>query len=134
MTTLIIPDIHNAVSIAQGIIDAHPADRRVFLGDVYDDFGDTIAQAQAAARWHRVQLADSRNIFLFGNHDMPYAFDGNPLLACSGYTSHKKMAINRILTASDWAKVKLYVHLDGWLISHAGLHPSLGSSITDLET
>lgn len=125
MTTLVVPDIHNKVDVAQRIIDDHPAEQRVFLGDIYDDFGDSIDRIENAARWHKEQLADPRNTFLLGNHDMPYAFEGNPLLRCSGYAEAKRWAINEILEPADWAKSELCVWVEGWLLSHAGLHPAL---------
>ncbi len=41
MRTIVIPDIHNKIDIAQKLIDKHSyVDKRVFLGDIYDDFGD----------------------------------------------------------------------------------------------
>ena len=125
MRTLVIPDIHNKVVLAQRILDNNPADQRVFLGDIYDDFGDSPNIVREVARWHKEQLCDLRNVFLFGNHDMQYAFKGNAFLRCTGYSEAKGLAIKNVMALGDWALHRLYIMVDGWLLSHAGLHGSL---------
>lgn len=122
MKTLIVRDVHLKIRRAQKIIDAHAdCDRRVFLGDIYDDFGDSVEVTREVARWHKEQLADPKNCFLYGNHDISYAFCRNHSLRCSGHTSAKRYAINDIVKKEDWQKTKLYVEIDGWLLSHGGL-------------
>lgn len=125
MKTLLIPDIHNKIAIAQQIIDNEPCDQRVFLGDIYDDFYDSVTIVEKVANWHKAQLADPKNTFLFGNHDAAYAFSNNRNLYCSGWTLAKSVQINNILSADDWSKTKLTTVVDDWLISHAGVHLSM---------
>ncbi len=131
MKTLIISDIHHRIVRAQKLIDAHPCDRYVFLGDIYDDFGDDVLIAGKTARWHKEKLADEKNTFIWGNHDLPYAYWHNKDLKCSGNTRDKAEVINDIMERQDWAKIKFFVQVDGWLISHAGLRPDFGDK--DLE-
>lgn len=122
MKYLLILDIHNKINRAQKLIDGYAkCDRRVFLGDIYDDFGDDAKIAAETARWHKEQLRDPKNDFIWGNHDLPYAFWRNRGLQCSGNTKDKAEVINEILTPGDWALTKFFVWAGGWLISHAGL-------------
>lgn len=118
MKTLVIPDIHNKHLRAQKFIDAYPADARIFLGDIYDDFEESIRGVEETARWHVEQLADQKNTFLLGNHDMHYRYQ-HRVFTCSGYEPAKNIAINRIVT--DWGDPRLYAWVDGYLLSHAGV-------------
>lgn len=122
MKSIIISDIHNKWRIAQDIIDYEKdADWRFFLGDIYDNFGDTLEDIEATAKWHKLALNDPKNVFLFGNHDIFYRFPNNYALRCSGNTRDKAQVINSVLTIFDWAKTQLYTEVDGWLLSHAGV-------------
>lgn len=122
MPTLIIPDIHNKWRIAERIIAENPADKRIFLGDIYDDFGDTLEQVEAMAWWHKQALGDPKNVFLWGNHDLPYAYPHlkEDELYCSGNTRQKAEVINSVLSPEDWAKTKVCAWEGDWLLSHAG--------------
>lgn len=134
MNCLIIPDIHTKIDIAQKIIDDNPADMRVFLGDIYDDFADNPVNAKRTAVWHKETLADPKNHFLFGNHDMHYAFPDNRHLRCSGFTLAKSAEIREVMEPQDWLTTRLFCCAGSWLLSHAGLNPSLGyTSVEDLE-
>lgn len=121
MSTLVIPDIHNKIGVAQKIIDRHKVDKRVFLGDIYDDFGDTPEIVKRVAEWHKEQLSDPKNVFCLGNHDMPYMCPRNYFLQCSGNTEEKSKAINNVLTQEDWNKSVVAYRLDDWCLSHAGI-------------
>lgn len=124
MTTLIIPDIHNKTARAQKIIDENPTDRRVFLGDIYDDFGDSLQDIRETAKWHQKALADESNVFLMGNHDMFYRWPTVPQLRCSGNDYDKQVVINSVLTRQDWNKMRFFCYVDDFLLTHAGLHKS----------
>lgn len=132
MKTLIIPDIHNKWGRAQDIMDNYPADARVFLGDIYDDFDDTPEYIRQTAVWHKAALADPKNLFLFGNHDMGYAFPAYDLV-CSGWEQKKKEVIQGIISDEEWSRSRFYTWVDGWLLSHAGLCIGALRSIDELE-
>lgn len=122
MRSLILSDIHNKWRIVQDIIDREKdIDYRFFLGDIYDDFGDTLEQIEETAKWHKSALNDLKNVFLFGNHDIYYRFPQNQHLRCSGNTWAKAEVINKVLTQADWLKTQLFAEVDGWLLSHAGV-------------
>lgn len=108
-----------------GILAAEePWTRAVFLGDFFDDFGDGPAEARATARWLGDRMQDPRLVFLWGNHDLSYAFPQNAALWCPGFTPRKQAAIAEVLSPAHWNRLKL-CHFEGpWLLSHAGFHPA----------
>jgi len=127
--TLIIPDLHNDTDRAETIISTHGGgcDRIVFLGDFFDQFHDTSADAERVARWLVKSVAeDSRRMHLVGNHDMPYL--GGEMTAevyrCPGWSLEKYRAASSVLQDLDRSKLYAAVECDGWLLSHAGFHRS----------
>ncbi|MEZ5303085.1 MAG: metallophosphoesterase [Verrucomicrobiales bacterium] len=125
MRTLIIPDLHHHTDEAEDVIARIPADRVVFLGDYFDNFGDTPEVAARTARWLRDSLGKADRVHLFGNHDLPYAFPRNASLYCPGWTPEKNAAVGEVLRAHHWAQLRL-LHLDGrFALCHAGLSPDL---------
>lgn len=123
---LVIADVHHRTAVADAILAAEePFSRAVFLGDLFDDFGDRPAEALATARWLKARLTDPRLIFLRGNHDLPYAFPGNAALWCPGFSRSKAAATAEVLGPEHWERFTL-CHFEGpWLLSHAGFHPSM---------
>jgi hypothetical protein len=121
---LVIPDLHQHVDNGQHWLDTQEYDRAVLLGDYFDDFDDCVEDASRMARWVKERLRDPRIICLLGNHDVEYRFPRNEALLCPGYSRAKAAAIRKILTESDWRKMKL-VHVEApWILSHAGFHPA----------
>lgn len=127
MRTLVIGDLHHHTETADAIAAVESPERLVFLGDYFDDFYDSPAEARRTSLWVRERLQDGRSTLLFGNHDLPYAFDGAefPFLACSGFTRDKQEAVGRVLGPSDWAQLKAFARVGPWLVSHAGFHRDL---------
>lgn len=123
MRTLVIPDIHNDIGGADAIIDRETFDRVVFLGDYFDDFGDTVGAAQSAAAWLKRQLMEPNRVCLLGNHDAAYAFEDRRF-RCSGWTPQKQQSIDVIMKPADWRKLQPACPVDDtYLLTHAGLHP-----------
>lgn len=120
----IIPDIHNKIHIADRIIKNCGADKVIFLGDFFDDFYDSPSDAKKVAQWLKKSLNYENRIHLFGNHDIAYCYPNNPYTKCSGWESGKQTAIDSILTKEDWGKLKFFHIEQGWIFSHAGIHPS----------
>lgn len=126
MKTLVLGDLHHHVGHADAILSAEePWGRAVFLGDFFDDFGDGPAHARATARWLERRMADPRCVFLFGNHDLPYAFPLNAALWCPGFTRPKQEAVAEVLTPGHWEKFRPCYFEGPWLLSHAGFAPSV---------
>lgn len=123
MKTLIIPDIHNKINRADAILEQERQfDRVVFLGDIFDSFGDTPEIAGESAKWVKEKMKDNRFIFLWGNHDISYRFD-NDLAFCPGSSVEKYQAIREILNDKDFDTWNFFRIEQGFLLSHAGLHP-----------
>ncbi|MBS0657748.1 MAG: metallophosphoesterase [Verrucomicrobia bacterium] len=127
MRTLIIGDLHHRTRTADAILASEPHDRVVFLGDYFDDFSDTPGDALATAAWVKQRLSEARCTLLWGNHDLPYAFDADdfPFLSCSGFQRNKLDAIKTVLGPDDWDRLQAYAQVGPWLISHAGFHRDL---------
>lgn len=121
MKTLIIPDIHNCIDKVDKIIAHEVADRIVFLGDYFDDFGDDYQTALQTAHWLAASLEQPNRIHLMGNHDIGYAIPHRSY-KCSGYETGKDYAINAVLKETDWRKLKTHTWVDDYLCSHAGVH------------
>lgn len=123
---LVIPDIHNNISRADTFIRrlAGRYDRIVFLGDFFDDFGDSPEVVKEVAEWLGESLKDPRRTHLVGNHDLAYLAPG-PRTYCSGFSHEKMRVVAPALNAMPRQCFQAAVEVDGWLISHAGFHPSL---------
>jgi len=141
MRTLIIPDLHNHIESADEWIARFPAERFVFLGDYFDNFGDSPADAHATALWLRDSLARPERIHLWGNHDLAYAFPLNPSLGCSGFTREKADAIREVLSPLHWQELRLlHFEAPNFLLVHAGLpralfeHPVTGLTRERIES
>jgi len=122
--TLILPDFHLRHILAQKIIDHEKANQIVFLGDFFDEYNDNPILNQQTALWIKNrQATHSEDIWLFGNHDISYAYV-NRYTTCSGYSSKKAEAIKVVLTQENWDRFKFCVWVGPYLCTHAGLHPS----------
>lgn len=122
--TLIIPDIHLRWALAERIIEYVKADENIFLGDYFDDFGDTAEMVRETCLWLEKSVNTENRIHLFGNHDLQYLID-NTTFRCSGYESYKHQIINDLISNKTRDKIKYYHILDDkWLMTHGGLHKS----------
>ena len=121
MKTLILSDLHLRWQTADKIIKHVGADKIVFLGDFFDDFGDDYQTNLQMAEWLAASLEQPNRIHLFGNHDISYAIARKDY-KCSGYEVGKDRAINSVLKKEDWKKLQLYTWVGDYLCSHAGVH------------
>jgi hypothetical protein len=126
---LVIGDIHNHWVEAEASASKYDDHTIVFVGDYFDNFGDSAIDADQTARWLKESLTKSNRIHLMGNHDVNYAYynirpgSGDQIYTCSGYHPAKDDAINRILNNEDWDKIKFAHFENGFWFSHAGFHP-----------
>jgi len=134
MKTLIIPDIHNRVDWIEPFLISQKYDKVVFLGDYFDDFGDSPKDAKIVAKWLQQSLQFKNRIHLFGTHDMWYRFPFNPCLLASGNTGAKSEAIKKILDEDDWNLLQFYHFEQNHLLTHAGLHPSFVKNNNPLDS
>jgi hypothetical protein len=133
MNIIVIGDIHNHIVEAEEVASLYDKTHKViFVGDYFDDFGDTAYDAINTAKWLKESLDKPNRIHLMGNHDINYSYlnyvkDSNGHLQniynCSGYDPNKDFAINGVMTESDWDKIKFAHFENGFWFSHGGFHP-----------
>jgi hypothetical protein len=116
--TIIIPDIHNNYTKAEAMIDREKPDQIVFLGDFFDNIGNTLEDTSNTAQWLKDSLEKPDRVHIIGNHDLSYMSD-NDSIKCSGYNELKHSIIKS--TKIDWRKLVFHYWLDDWLCTHAGL-------------
>jgi len=118
---LIIPDVHTHYAKVERIIGKyHKTHKFIFMGDYFDQFGDTPELNASTAHWLKTVMGSEPDwVYLYGNHDMIY----HPHFSCmcSGFSHAKKMIINQELTIEDWNKLKYFHFENGHWFSHAGL-------------
>lgn len=119
MKYLIIPDVHHRIKIAQSLIDSVPHDHVIHLGDHQDNFGDSVQDAIATAKWTRERV-DAGDTIILGNHDLPYWFWNAKHDWGCGWTPDKHRAIQDIIPEPLRKRFKLWDVVDGWTLSHAG--------------
>jgi hypothetical protein len=128
MTTIIISDIHNKVRWIEPALEKlkekYAYDEVVFLGDYFDNFGDSTFEAGGTANWLKCSIQNSNRIHLLGNHDMPYMIPHNDSLWCPGFNQYKCRVINETLK-DMWHLFRPAYFTQNYLLSHAGFHPML---------
>ncbi len=126
MKTLVWGDVHNRTKLLKSFLDKNgdAFEKRIFLGDWFDQFNDRPDDAARTARYLIELIDDPRNVFIEGNHDTAYRF-GTPISLCSGFTFEKKRFIDSVMKFHHWEKFKLFEVEQGWVCSHAGMHESI---------
>lgn len=120
-----ISDIHHKVAKADAIIAHEPHDQVIFLGDVFDDFGDVPEDAHRSATWLKASLDKPGHLHLAGNHDVSYAYSSNPFTRCSGWERPKDYITWQVMDRTAFDKLAFYLIQDGIMFSHAGLSAKL---------
>lgn len=118
---LIIPDQHTHYGKLERIISKfHKTHKFIWMGDEYDQFGDTPELNSSMAKFMKDTMNEFPDwVYLYGNHTLIY----HPHFSCmcSGFSSQKKTAINEVMSIEDWDKLKYFHHENGWWFSHAGI-------------
>ena len=133
MRTLVLGDPHNRVDTLDDIIafEGTLVDKIIIVGDFHDHWTDGASKAKKTAIWMKEHLTDPRFVMLMGNHDAQYAFpyryneqsQGAHFLNSCGANKSKADAIKRVFTSSDWHRIHLFHEDQGFVYSHAGIHP-----------
>ena len=118
---LIIPDQHTHFEKVQRIINKfYKTHKFIFIGDEYDQFGDTPEINAATAAFMKKTMNEFPDwVYLYGNHTVHY----HPHFSCmcSGFSHAKKKVINEELSIEDWNKLKYFHFENGHWFSHAGI-------------
>lgn len=124
MKTLVIPDIHNRVSMARKIYDRErrDVDNVIFLGDYFDNFGDDAIHSRKVALFLREMSEDTEVTFLVGNHDIGYLYPMSRMFHfCPGYSKQKADKAYPILATIDPERFQFGKFFNGVLFTHAGI-------------
>lgn len=137
---LVIPDIHQNIRWAESILqkEAAAADRIVILGDYFDpkvesaaDVSETCLYLSELKKRYKAPFT-----FLVGNHDLPYLYDlqrrpdaskRNPYFN-GGYNPYLFESIKQHLSPQFLRSLEPFAIAQGWILSHAGIHPDHLSS------
>ncbi len=126
--TLVISDIHLQPERAEEWIArlSNRHDRVVFLGDYFDSHGAGNGPEPTAttAAWLAESLKRPERVHLVGNHDLSYLFH-RKFTACSGYSEENQAVLDPYLKDSAFSLLQPAVAIDGWLLTHAGVHRQL---------
>lgn len=135
MSELIIPDIHEKHEKLARILKRYEpeVDHTTILGDWYDQWGTLqLFDVKETAQLHRESIEHPKRTVLNGNHDMPYKHKNVRGLMCSGHNPFKYETMDSIVTPDHWKQTKLFTFVNGYLISHAGIHQAhISSSQSD---
>jgi len=52
---------------------------------------------------------------------------------CSGFTNSKAVEVSKEMSWEAWQKVRIFYLVNGWLVSHAGFHPSFWRPVISVE-
>ena len=129
MQTLIVPDVHERWQTARTMLDRElgkTCDRAVFLGDYFDSFTRSEVSTLQTIRLVQDLLRDPRVHLLLGNHDLHYLWPG---MQCAGYHGDSWTMVQTHFSPEDrhklrQIKTRTFAEVGGFLLSHAGLHPS----------
>lgn len=111
-------------------------DHLVFLGDAFHshDSPPQVTGLRETARWYAGLIDRPATTVLLGNHDAPLMESWSqarqfrakrPLLhGCSGFRNNHAIDAAKEIVWEQWRKAQLFAVVNGWLCSHAGVHPS----------
>ena len=122
MRTLVLGDVHNNVDRVDEIVAYEKPELTVIVGDLHDSWGHGRAAAKKTAQWQAARIRDPAWKLLMGNHDAQYAF-GKGIFNPCGANKSKKYTIDRFIRPIDWHQMPLFFEHQGFVISHAGIHP-----------
>jgi len=146
---LLIPDVHQDIPWLDRILGRETDwGRVIFLGDYFDSKQPLRLRTGVGAtcdylnKLHR-ELGN-RAVFLLGNHDIQY-LEAKP--ACdahrtprnlnykcgSAYSHSAATKIAKGLAPEFWAESRLFVHVNGWLVSHAGVDARLWPKAANVD-
>ena len=143
MKLLVIPDLHEDLDFLRYVLAAEdPADfdRVIFLGDYFDarpplQTSDAHLREVAETVIGLKGMLGDKMRLLCGNHDLPYYAlrpscgngGGSPNNVIGNWlpdtTRARAEIINAVWDEAIWRGLEGGLLLDGWLFSHAGVHP-----------
>jgi hypothetical protein len=133
MKTLILSDVHHRWKIVDKILSSNSYDKIISLGDWFDQFHDKPKDAEETAVYLKHLLEQDNFTIVHSNHDVCYYQPGFNYLRCPGFSEEKCKVINKHITPDHWAKFKIGVVEQGFVLSHAGFVDRNLPCFPDLE-
>lgn len=122
MITVAIGDVHGLTNW-QNIVEQHPEDKIVFLGDYCDPYGYIEDEDVVDNLWNILsfkKMNPGRVVLLLGNHDMHYIFDEEKFVQGTRFNPDLEETLHKLFT--DNLEFFQYAYQDGeYLYTHAGL-------------
>lgn len=119
MRTLLVGDVHGCSRPLRDLIDLARPDRLVLLGDIFAKGPDP------SGVWEIVRRFGAEGVL--GNHDAKLL----KVWGTPGDSRHHRAANVLPEACRAWTKaLPLFLHGDGWIAVHAGLHPFEGEAAT----
>ena len=134
---LVMPDVHQNLDWVEEVLaeEASNVEGVVFLGDYFDAKISNPPSPQTTADYFlKIEKRLGKPVaLLVGNHDLPYLYDiqkqdsnarqtGLNPYSCSHYHPHASEGIAAKWTLPFRSKLRAMVMVNGYLLSHAGLH------------
>lgn len=136
--TTIIGDVHNHVREADAFLSLYEPERVIWLGDYFDCFGDGPEDAARTARWLKgIFSRRPQDVFLIGNHELPYAYPQNEHYRKWGWSPEKGRAAESVMRPGDWSRLEIVFADEDlkFLATHAGLTlPYLNGGVFEPDT
>lgn len=123
---IIVGDLHGDAEKTMAFLDYKPDELHVALGDYLDSFIEPPKQQLECLR----MLMESEAVLLLGNHEVHYL--KVPLFQFSGYNTEYAQTFQDILEANI-QRFKVAYAVDGWLLTHAGVHQGLTAQINNVD-
>jgi hypothetical protein len=128
--TLIVPDVHEYIGKLDALLKhAGAVDETVLLGDWFDSFERTETTTLATLGWLLQNHDRPEYILLWGNHDLPYAYQDIRGLQCSGHNWASRLLLAKY--PEIWKRFTFAYTTQRHLLSHAGIHPTFISNIPE---
>lgn len=123
---IVVGDIHGNFAKAKAFLAYKPEALHVALGDYLDSFTVPVQQQVECLNL----LMDSAAILLLGNHDLHYL--RKPLFHFAGYQINNASELQDLIEYNLFRYKAAYA-IDGYLLTHAGVHKGFTVSCDDVE-
>ncbi len=123
---IVVGDIHGNLEKTRAFLDHKPDELHIALGDYVDSFYEPVPRQVLALQ----TLLDSKAVLLWGNHDLHYL--KTPPFVCTGY-QYKQEQVYRDLIEPNKHRFLAAYAIDGWLLTHAGVHDRLVKDEKDVS-
>jgi len=117
---IIIGDLHGNITKAKAFFAHKREEIHICLGDYVDSFTEPGERQLQCLQL----LIESQSLLLWGNHDLHYL--PYPLWRCNGFQLGMAPIYRDIFAkALETGRIQAACAVDGWLCTHAGVHPAL---------